>query len=131
MNEDVYYCEHLGGWKSVAVPNKQEAAEFSAENFDGSAKHSPLGSHQAYLFPWFPQDPEFQKECPGVHLLARANMIGSKFKDHKRAVEVGDKLVQQAENMTKRTDKIEEDDDGTLLQTGSNSLFAVTLRVQA
>ena len=39
-NEDVYFCNHLPGWKSMKLADSAIAGEFSAEKYDGLSQDS-------------------------------------------------------------------------------------------
>jgi hypothetical protein len=132
-NEDVYYCRHLEGWRSLKVPDATAAGEFAAEEYDGSAVHAPVGVHQPYLKPWYDADDALKRNCPGVDLLADANRVASLHQDAQDAIETGKQLLLQAEARMLQQDAV----SGPLLHVSLASgthkgefadLFAVTLQ---
>jgi hypothetical protein len=122
QEEDKYFCGHLRGWKSLA--NMTSAGQFSAEQWDGSQDHAPLGTHKAEYYSWFGGTPEgvaLQKNCPGLDLLYTVDEKAKSYVyDHKDAVRLGNEFLQQARSQ--QVALLAEED----FPIDTESLFAVT-----
>jgi len=97
--EDVYFCRHLRGWQGVVMPDVNSSGHFSAEMYDGSQDHAPLGTHQAARWAWFntSEGVALQKNCPGLNLLHTADVQAKSYLNaHQDAVRVGNQILQQA-----------------------------------
>lgn len=128
-NEDVYFCGHLNGWKSVDIPSSGVAGDFSAELFDGSHNHSPVGIHQAYRFDWFRNDITLRQNCPGLESLGAANDMNHRYEgSNEEAIKKGFEIVRLVE----KDDEFEKDKEHDIgvsqLDSGAGLVFAVTIK---